>query len=187
MHISCLDRTQFHRGHIHLQFAGELCAPSLWFHRLHSQPTKMAVDHSLPDLFVISEVLFPAGLHRVQNGRAGVFLFPGPTRPIQARHCTEPSPAGTHFILRWSGVESLFSPRPFLQNAQASEGRYKKNSYHQTGFQWYRLQIVYLKWGSPRGNGPDLEDCICKNYVSDHITFIQLYVQVIIFGICWTK
>lgn len=99
-HISCLDRTQFHRGHIHLQFAGELYAPSLWFHRLQLQPTKMAVDHSLPDLFVVSEVLFPAGFHRVQNGQAGVFLFPGPTRPIQARYCTEPSPAGTHFILR---------------------------------------------------------------------------------------
>lgn len=86
MHISCLDRSQFHRGHIHLQFAGELCAPSLWFHRLHSQPTKMAVDHSLPDLFVISEVLFPAGLHRVQNSPNGlVFSYsqdpPGQSRP----------------------------------------------------------------------------------------------------------
>lgn len=42
---------------------------SLWFWRAHLQPAIMALDYSLPDTFVILEVLVSACLHRLHDGR----------------------------------------------------------------------------------------------------------------------
>lgn len=67
-HISCLDRIQPRLEDIHPQFWGRAVC-SLWFCRPRLWPAQMALDHhSLPDILVVLEVLFPAGLHRVPGG-----------------------------------------------------------------------------------------------------------------------
>ena len=47
---------------------------SLWFQRPHLEPAKMALDHSLPDVFVIVEVRFLAG-PKVQELNSKRFFY----------------------------------------------------------------------------------------------------------------
>ena len=72
-YVSCLDRIQFHLEHEHLQLKKKmLCA--LLVQRPCWEQATTALNHSLPDILLVVEVLFPTGVHRHQCAFKNVLI-----------------------------------------------------------------------------------------------------------------